>query len=166
MKKGQTAPFYLFHGPNEFMIERTLDSLKETLVPDSARAFNLEIFYGGESQPSDITTQARSIPFLANRRLVIVRRTEAFGAEALDQFKTYLEKPPDSTCLVFICSKADFKKGFYKTIRSAGRAVYFEELREPQVAPWVKRTAAEMGLSMDLRSCQYLQQVTGNDPRD
>lgn len=166
MKKGQMGPYYLFHGPNEFLIERALDDLKETLLPDSARPFNLEIFYGGESQPPDIVTQARSIPFLAGKRLVIVRRTEGFRAEALDQFMPYLENPADSTCLVFVCSKADFKKGFFKTIRSAGRAVYFEEIPEAQVPAWVKRSAAEMGLVMDLQSCQYLQQVTGNDTRD
>jgi DNA polymerase-3 subunit delta len=166
VKKGQTAPFYLFHGPNEFLIERMLDRLKETLVPESARPFNLEVFYGGESQPSDIMAQARSIPFLASRRLIIVRRTEAFGAEAIEQLTPYLQNPADSTCLVYVCSKADFKKGLFKAIRSAGLAVYFEELREQQVAPWVKRTAAELGLGMELESCHYLQQVTGNDPRD
>ncbi|PKN62882.1 MAG: DNA polymerase III subunit delta [Deltaproteobacteria bacterium HGW-Deltaproteobacteria-15] len=166
LKKGQIAPFYLFHGPNEFLVEKALEGLKEKLVPESARAFNLEIFYGGESAPADIVSRARSIPFLATRRLVIVRRAEAFGAEALDRFNPYLENPAESTCLVFVCAKADFKKGVFKSIRAAGRAVQFEDLREPQVAPWIKRTAAELGLRMDLETCLYLQQVTGNDTKD
>jgi len=166
LKKGQIGPFYLFHGPNEFLVEKALEGLKEKLVPESARAFNLEIFYGGESDPSDIVSRARSVPFLAAKRLIIVRRAESFGSEALDRFNPYLENPADSTCLVFVCTKADFKKEIFKTIRSAGRAVHFEDLRERQVPEWIKRTAAELGLKMELQSAIYLQEVAGNDTRD
>lgn len=166
IEKGQPAPFYLFQGPNTFLMERALEKLKKALLPDSARDFNMEVFYGGESTPAEIVASARSIPFLATNRLIIVRRTESFRADELGHFLPYLENPVKTTCLVFIAAKGDFKKGFFKTLKSAGRVVSFEELRESRIVPWLREAAAELGLKLNPRACLYLQQVVGNNLAD
>jgi DNA polymerase III subunit delta len=165
IKQGRLAPFYLFHGANEFTLEKTLERLKETL-PETARSFNMEVFYGGECEPADIVSRARSVPFLAKNRLLIVRRCDGFSAEALDQFLPYLKNPVESTCLVFVCTKADFRRELFRTIRASGRAVHFEELRDQQAPQWIARTAVELGFRMDAESASYLHHVAGNDPRD
>ena len=164
--KGQFAPFYLFYGPNEFDLERTLDKLKSLLVPGASRDLNLEICYGGESEPAEIVTRARTLPFLAKNRLIVVRRTEDFSAEDVGHFPPYFERPVETTCLIFICSKPDFRKEFYKAIRFSGRAVRFDELKEGQIVPWIKRTGAEMGLRIDRDACLYLQEIVGGSLRD
>jgi DNA polymerase-3 subunit delta len=166
IEKGQPAPFYLFHGPNEFLIERVLERLKHVLLPESARAFNMEVFYGGESKPADILGAARSMPFLSGRRLVIARRTENFRAEELELFLPYLGNPAETTCLAFISAKGDFKKGFYSTFRDARRAVACEELREAEILPWLRKTAAELGFKIQPQAGFYLQQAVGNNLRD
>jgi DNA polymerase III subunit delta len=164
LEQGRTAPVYLFYGPNEFMMERSLLRMRETLIPESARAFNLEIFYGGgESEPADILTRARSVPFLAERRLLIVRGTERFREEQLEPFVSYLEKPVESTCLIFVSLKTDFNKRFYKALRSAGRAVNFEDLKEDRIPAWIRRAAEELGFNMSLQACLHLQQVVGDN---
>jgi DNA polymerase III subunit delta len=166
LERGKPASLYLFHGPNEFMMERTLLQVREALIPEPARAFNLEIFYGGESEPGDILGRARSVPFLAERRLIIVRGTEHFREAQLEPFLAYLEKPVETTCLVFACLKADFKKRFYKALRSAGRAVNFEDLKGDRVPSWIRRTAEDLGFKMPFQACVYLQQVAGDNLRD
>ncbi|MDP6180479.1 MAG: hypothetical protein QGG48_11355, partial [Desulfatiglandales bacterium] len=123
LERGQLAPVYLFYGPGEFWLEKVLDRIRENLIPESARDFNLEIFYGDEADPLDIINRARSVPFMARNRLMIVRRTEKFGTTALERLLPYFEEPVESTCLIFITSKTDFKKKFYSRIRTSGRAV-------------------------------------------
>jgi len=166
LEKGQLAPFYLFYGPGEFRLEKILDKIRETFIPEVARDLNLEIVYGGESNSGEIVNRAQSLPFLARNRLIIVRRTENFKANDLETFLRYLEKPCDSTCLIFIAAGADFRKKFYKKIQSLGRAVNFKPLRENQVMPWIKRMAGEIGLTIDGQACVTLQQVVGNNLRD
>ncbi|MEW6668020.1 MAG: DNA polymerase III subunit delta [Thermodesulfobacteriota bacterium] len=166
LKRGKPASLYLFHGPNEFMMERSLLQAREALIPESARAFNLEIFYAGESDPADILARARSVPFLAERRLIIVRGTEHFREEQLEPFLAYLEKPVETTCMILVCLKADFKRRFYKALRSAGLAVGFEDLKEDRIPAWIRRTAEEMGFKLPFQACVYLQQVAGDNLRD
>lgn len=166
LDRDELAPYYLFYGPDEFRMEKILDRIKNKLVPESVRDFNLEICYGGETDPADITARAQTLPFMNGKRLLIVRRIEDIKADKLALFLPYLEDPSPSTCLLFLSSKTDFKVKFYKAIRNAGRAVNFAELKGEQVVSWIKRTAAELELTMDSQASTYLQQITGNNLRD
>ncbi|MFH1480152.1 MAG: DNA polymerase III subunit delta [Pseudomonadota bacterium] len=167
LEKGHLAPFYLFYGLGEFRLEKALDKIRRTLIPESVRDFNLEIFYGEKkTEPLEIIERARSIPFMAGNRLLIIRRTDSLSASQLEKFLPYLENPVKSTCLIFISSKTDFKRKFYKKFRDSSRAVHFAELRDSEVAPWLRRAARDLGLKIDGKACVYLHQIVGNRGRD
>jgi len=167
LKRGSLGRVYLFYGPGEFRIEKVLKEIRETLIPESARDFNLQVFYGGETTtPADITDAASSLPFLSSNRLIIVRRTENIPGSALDSLIPYIENPVESTCLIFLSSKTDFRKEFYKKIRASGGAVHFKPLYDRQVLPWIKRFAAELGLNITEKGSGYLQAIVGNRLRD
>lgn len=166
LEKGQLAPFYLFYGQGEFRLEKVLDRIRNVFIPESARDFNLEILYGDEADPADIMNRARSLPFMAQNRLMIIRRTERFGSDQLKRFLPYLEEPVESTCLIFVSSRAEFNRKFYKRIRELGRAVNFEKLGDHKVVPWIKQTAKELGLDIDGQACAYLHEIVGNSLRD
>ena len=156
------APFYLFYGPNEFRLERVLEKIRKELVAGPAKDFNLEICYGGETEPSDIITRAQTIPFMSDKRLIVVRRTEEYSADQLNRFLTYFQNPSSSTCLIFLASRTDFKIKFFSRIRSLGYAVQFSELKAGEIVPWIRKTARELGLEMTTQACVYLQQIGGN----
>ncbi|MBW2027658.1 MAG: DNA polymerase III subunit delta [Deltaproteobacteria bacterium] len=166
LEQGKVAPFYLFYGPDGFRLEKVVDRIKDKLIPESARALNLETLYGDEVSPSEVIDRARSLPFLAQKRLIILRRTENYTARDLGLFLPYLENPSESTCLLFLSAKTDFKKTFYGKMRTLGRAVHFEAVREGQALSWMKRLAREMDLRIDGQACAYLHQLVGNDLQD
>ena len=130
------------------------------------KCFNIEIFYGGETDPEKIIGRARSLPFMAPSRLSIVRRCENYSKDRLNRFLPYIESPVETTCLIFISLKPDFKIKFYQTIKSAGKAVNFSALTESQAASWIKRMAAEIGLDIEDQACAYLQQIVGKSTRN
>jgi DNA polymerase-3 subunit delta len=164
--KGRLAPFYLFYGPGEFRMEKVLGKIRASYVPEPVRDFNLERFYGGETTPGEVILKAKSMPFMAKNRLILVRRTEEFSKEELEKFLPYLENPSESTCVIFISAKTDFSKRFYKAIRASGLAVKFDSLKEDEVVPWIRKTAKELGVEMDKDACDYLASIVGNNPRD
>jgi len=167
LKQGRLGKVYLFYGSGEFRMEKVLSEIRETLIPESARDFNIQIFYAGEgTSPGDIADAACSLPFLSTHRLVIVRRTENMPASALESFIPYIENPLSSTCLIFVAAKADFRMKFYNQIRKAGGAVHFKPLYDRQVMPWLRRFAGELGLNITEKGCAYLQGIVGNHLRD
>ncbi len=166
LEKGKLASYYLFFGPGEFRLEMVLDRIRNDYVPESARDLNLEILYGDEVSPTEVINHARSIPFLAPNRLIILRRTEKIKAASLEHFLPYLEQPVETTCMIFISSKTNFSTKFYKKFRASGRAVHFIALKENQVVPWIKRMANGLDLQIDGPACTTLQQIVGNSLRD
>ncbi|MBC8459390.1 MAG: DNA polymerase III subunit delta [Deltaproteobacteria bacterium] len=170
LEKGHLFPFYLFYGQEEFQLENALNKIRNTFIPEDARDLNIQIFYGEKkddiTDPADILDAARTLPFISPNRLIIVRRTDKFPASALESFIPYLDKPAESTCLIFISQKPDFRRKFYSKIRKLGRAVNFRKLSENKIVPWIKRTAEDLGLNMETQACAYLQQIVGNSSMD
>ncbi|MGD8387781.1 MAG: DNA polymerase III subunit delta, partial [Desulfobacteraceae bacterium] len=167
LEKGRLEPFYLFYGPGEFRMERVLDRIRATYIPEAARDFNLEILYAEKKlDPEEIAGRARSLPFMASNRLIIVRRTEAFTAEKLAKLLPYLEEPTETTCLIFTAAKTNFNTLFYKKFRQTGRAVAFDELKGKQVGAWIRRMAEDMDLDLDREARDVLHEVVGNRLRD
>jgi DNA polymerase-3 subunit delta len=162
LEKGQISLFYLFYGPSEFRLEMVLSRIRETFIPEPSRDFNLQVLYGDKTEPAEILDAARSLPFMSDSRLIIVRRTESFSPAALESFIPYLDRPVDSTCLIFVSSKPNFKTKFYRKIRDLGQAVNFKKLSDRQVIPWIKKTAKDLGINIEDQACAYLQQIAGN----
>lgn len=166
LEKGKLSPYYLFYGPGEYRLEMVLERIRKDYIPESSRDLNLEILYGDEISPAEVVNHARSIPFLAPNRLIILRRTERMNAASLEHFLPYMEQPVETTCMIFISSKTNFSTKFYKKFRASGRAVQFMDLKENQVVPWIKRLAKDMDLQIDSQGCSALQQIVGNSLRD
>ena len=168
LDKGRLLPFYLFYGESEFLLERVLDSVRQTFIPEGVKDFNLQIFYGDDTHfnAGEVLDTARSFPFMSENRLIIVRRTEKIAGSLLETFIPYLNAPMDTTCLIFVSEKPDFRKKFYKTIKKLGHPVNFKPLYDNQVVPWIMKMAKEIGLNIDSRACNYLQLVVGNRMRD
>ncbi len=162
LEKGQLSPFYLFYGPNKFRLEKVLSKIREVFVPEAAREFNLQVFYGDDAGPGEIIEMARSLPFISQRRLVIVRGAEGFSTIDLEGFIPYLDKPVESTCLIFVSSKPNFNKKFYRKMRALRQAVNFKNLNDRQIISWIRMTARDLGFDMQEVSCAYLKQIVGN----
>jgi DNA polymerase-3 subunit delta len=166
LEKGVAAPFYLFYGLEEFWIELTLDKIKKDLIPDSVKAFNLEILYAEEVSPQEILNRAHLLPFMSPHRLIIVRGTENFTKGELELFLPYLGSPVDSTCIIWVSGKADLTGLFYKRFKELGRAVNFKKLSERQAYNWIHRRSKELTLSMDRDVSAFLYQMVGSNLRD
>ncbi len=168
LKKGRLSPYYLFYGESLFRLEKALNRIRDDFIPEGSKDFNLQVFYGDEIKNNlgELIDTARSFPFMADNRLIILRRTDDISAAGLEGLIPYLEDPLETTCLIFVSQKPDFRKRFYKKIKEKGRAVPFKDLYDNQVVPWIMSTAKEMGLQLDKDACVYLQQVTGNRLED
>ncbi|MDY6970841.1 MAG: DNA polymerase III subunit delta [Thermodesulfobacteriota bacterium] len=169
LEKGKLSPFYLFYGESGFLLEKVLNRIRETLIPEPLRDLNLQVFFGDKQDqidPLEIIDAARTLPFMSQNKLIIMRRPESFPTASLESFVPYLEKPVESTCLIFVSSKPDFRKKFFSKIRKYGCAVNFQELYPNQVVPWIKKTAKEMGFNLEEDACACLQQIVGNRMMD
>ena len=64
--------FYILHGDNEFEISERLADFKQKIGDESLRDLNITVLDGRKTTLGEVQHAADAIPFLADKRLVIV----------------------------------------------------------------------------------------------
>ncbi len=166
IETGKLEPFYLFFGTGEFLRESALSKIRETCIDPATKDFNLRVFYGDKTEAGEILDFARSLPFMAPRRIGIVRKAEAFSPGVIEALVPYLKDASPTTCMIFIAASPDFRKSIFKLIREQGRSVNFKDPSEKRIPEWIAGTARDLGFEIDAEACGFLREITGADPMD
>ena len=95
---GSLDPVYVFVGTERLLIERAVDSIRKAIDALGAPGFNVEIFDGKGLDAARAISAARTLPMMADKRLVLVRRFDAMTPTEQNQLAEYLTAPSDSAC--------------------------------------------------------------------
>ncbi len=151
------APIYLLIGDQPLLADEFVEEAV-ALIPPGSRDFNISRFVGGEAGGAEIATAAATLPFLSERRLVIVREAQAIAdSEALAQ---YLKDPSPTTVVVFISHHPDFRKRFFSLL--SGHAVECSFFPS-EIGRWTRERGARLGLDLTPDAIQYLLDYAGGD---
>jgi len=125
------------------LAERAVDKIVEAYVEPSLKDLTYSVFYADETSVAQIVQEAQTLPFLAERRVIVVRNAERYNAMSGDKKSSlyplieYLDSPSDATLLLLIASKADKRKKFYKGCQKAGEIIECPQLTDAELAEWI-----------------------------
>lgn len=113
IKTGQLKQIYLLYGEEAYLIRQYRDKLKRALLGDGSD-MNVNRFEGKGVPVPQIIDMAETLPFFADRRVIILEYTELFksGGEKLSE---YLKKPAESSSFILVEREVDKRSGLYKT---------------------------------------------------
>lgn len=144
IKSGSLGSLYLFHGPEEYTKEQALTQLTDKLVQEQYKELDYHMIDGTETSADSIIAASETLPFMSERRLIVVKDYAGLGSKSSGDeeiLKKYLERVPESTCLVFYHrGNADKKRMIYKAISKYGEAVEFVRLKAPELTKWTAKT--------------------------
>lgn len=106
-----------------------------------------------------------TLPFMADKRLVIVREHSALArGEADEQLIDYMSHVPDTTVLLFVHrGKADARKKLYKAIDKQKNVVSFNTLTEKELNDWIILRLQKAGRSCDWQTASLISFTAGSD---
>jgi DNA polymerase-3 subunit delta len=165
LSRGRLKPVYLFHGLDVFLKERYAARLAATVAPDLAE-LNVEHLVAEETGPGEVIAKAQSLPFLAERRVITLRGVDRYTADELSGFVPYLQRPNESTCLVLLADKPDFRLGAFKTLKDRDWVVSFEPPKGRQLLQWIEEAARERGQAIHPTAARELVELVGVDLMD
>ena len=164
VKAGNVQGAYLFEGVEENIKAATLQNLRKALLPEGMEELNESVM---DAPATDAVIAAcETLPFLADKRLVIVREHPALTgrADADDRLLSYISNVPDSAVLVFLCrGKADARKKLYGAIKKVGGIVSFAPLSDAELNAWIVKTFAGLGKSVTPQTASVLAFTVGSD---
>ncbi len=181
---------YLFLAPDEFLLGQRLSQLKQALGDPEMASLNIAELDGARSNASDILYHAGALPFLADRRLIIVRGylahlesrlgtakspNTAAQAEAR-QILEALADPGLSNDLVLIDDKLDKRRAIWRGLDGLGGLdqlskdglLAIEELNTPDaraLPAWIAAAARRDGIEIAGQAVQMLATFVGADLR-
>ncbi|MDF0674420.1 MAG: DNA polymerase III subunit delta [Nitrospira sp.] len=161
LKQRGVGSLYLVVGEEDLLRDSALAAIKRAAIGREGDEFNFELFYGDEASGTDIRDSVSAVPVFAERRVVVVKGAEKLTARESDLLLGYLEKPVESTTLVFVSSKLDGRLKFSQALTRAAIVVDCSPLRDAQLPAWIVREAEWVGLRLDDAAAQVLQESCG-----
>jgi len=172
--------FYVLHGEDEFTRSETLADFKRRLGGGETTDLNTTVFDGKRLTLGKLRHACDAIPFLADRRLVIVegllsRLTARKGSklsekrqELLNALVDYLPKLPPTTRLVLVEDKPLSSR--HPVVRLArqeerGYEKQFDQPDDRSLPQWIRRRAQKRGGSLEPRAAHHLASVVGANLR-
>lgn len=154
---------YLFYGEEKYLIRLYLDMILGALFEnEDERLLNYSVLDEPKNIP-DIISTLETLPFLAEKRLVVIKNSGAFVPG--DDFETLANAVAglESTVAVFVEEKVNKTSKMYKTVAKVGRAVEFAVQSEQDLGKWIVREAARDSVNMSGAVAAYLISFVGTD---
>jgi len=172
---------YILRGDDQEAIKSHFKSLYSKLGEPDMAEMNTSRLEGKSADLNDFRSAALSLPFLAERRLVLVedalRPFEGKGNQDLQaQFLSLLDSLPQSTALVLILPDSmHYKRGwekyhdkhwFIRWVNQAGERALIVDCPLPSerdMPGWVRKKFTELGGTINPRAAATLADFIGNN---
>ena len=174
--------FYILHGDDEFSRTEQIAAFKEKIGDATVRDLNVTALDGRKVTLGELRHAADAIPFLADKRLVVVEgllarlsaskkgvdedEPSSAARELKQALLEYLPIVPETTRLVFVEAKAlPATNPIVKLAESqAGRTVLLFETPK-NAAGWIEKRVKKHGGEIDRRAAAKLAEFIGSDLR-
>lgn len=166
VREGDIGPLYYIFGDEPYLVEMGVKRLLDKAAAPEFREFNLNLYYGNEVKGEEIVETSQTLPMFAERRVVVVRKSSALSASALEILTGYVQDPSPSTCLIFQGEKIDQRKKFFIDMKKKGRMVEYRRLYENQLGGFIRNEAAVYGKRLDPAALEMLVHLVGNNLRE
>ena len=161
IKSGQFKSVYLLYGEETYLKKQYKDRMTKAVVLDGD-TMNYAYYEGKGINPAEIIDLAETMPFFAERRLVVVENS-GFFKNATPEMADYIKAMPDTVCILFIENEVDKRGKMYKAVKDKGRIVEMGRQDEKTLLYWIAGNVKREGRQIKESTARYLVSKTGTD---
>ena len=162
---GRIAAFYILHGDERYLLERSLGEIRRRLCPDGLDGFNYKRFEGRSILTDDLEDAINTLPAFAERTLVEIHDFDIFKSEHKARISEIMSDLPDYACVVLIYDtvayKPDGRQKLDKEILSHAEVIEFTVQEQDSLVKWIKRHFSNYGKLISTYDAEYLVLITG-----
>lgn len=155
-KDGLRSPIYYLWSEDPLLLEDALARAVDIVISNHPVDFNYDLFYPSATS-QQIIDAVSTLPFMAKRRLVVLKDFHEFLQPVINDLLPYFQSPSDSTCMIVLSKKAP-KKGL-----DIKWKVYHLNISEKDMPSWLKETASRKGIRLNDDAINLLLEFTGYD---
>lgn len=161
LKTGQLKQVYLLFGEEGYLKRQYRDRLTRALLPEGD-TMNYACYEGKGTEIREVIDLAETMPFFAERRLIVFENTGFFKSGGND-LADYIKEMPESACFLFVENEVDKRSRLYKTVKAKGREVELGFQDEGTLKRWVAGIVRNENRQAGEQTIAYFLNKTGTD---
>jgi DNA polymerase-3 subunit delta len=155
-------PIYVVFGAETFLKTQAIGRVIGVLLEPDQRATSLAEYEGGSVVLAELLDELRTLPFLAPRRVALVRDADTFISANREHLEKYLEMPSETGSLILECRSFPSNTRLYKRAQAVGQCIACESPRAYQVPDWLaERSRSAYGKQLDSEAARLLAEHIG-----
>lgn len=160
IKKAEYKKIYLLYGDEAYLKKQYKNKLKNAICGDDT--MNYSYFEGKDCDTSEIKGICETLPFFADKRLVIIENS-GFFKSANDTINEYIENVPDTTCVVFVESEVDKRSKLFKKAKDIGYVCEMAEQNQAMLEQWIVGILNQNGMKITKNTLEKFLTYVGSD---
>ncbi len=161
IKSGTFKRVYLLYGEEAYLKKQYKNRLTKAMIPDGD-TMNYAYYEGKGINPAELIDLAETMPFFAERRLIVVESSNFFK-NATPDLADYLKSMPDTACFLFVENEVDKRGKMYKAVKEKGRIVEMGRQDEKTLIYWIAGHVKREGRQIKESTIRYLLSKSGTD---
>ena len=165
-KSGEgVKPVYVICGKDKFLVGRACEGLLDSLLGAEERAMGLFQPEDGKADCAEVLDELRTLPFLAKRRVVLIKDAAGFITDNRPILEKYFDNPSPSGSLIFTVDTWAKNTKLAKKLAKMGELVSTEALKGWQLPKFIADYAnSEHGKTVSKGCAELLVELVGDDP--
>ncbi len=161
LKAGVFSSSYLIYGDEAYLRFQNRDKVVKALGLDES-SMNFNRFEGDKAVAAEIIGMAETMPFLADKRLILVENSGFFknGSPELTQ---YLKNQSETAVIVFVEKDVDKRKDVYKALCKTGFDIECTAQSDDSLKTWIRTRFKGEGKNISPAACAFLLDRAGTD---
>lgn len=155
----------LMYGEDTFSLQNEVKRWRRAFIEKHGGDMNLEVFDGENLDMSSFSTSITSLPFLAEKRLIILKNfLSSNNAESQKVLLEILEKLADTSVLLIVeTNSPDKRTALFKQLTKVANIKLFTKPKGAQLSSWIVNRAKKHEGQIDFNSANYLASLIGDD---
>ena len=161
LKTGQFKQIYLLYGEESYLKKQYKDRLSKAMLPDGD-TMNYQYYEGKGVNTKEVIDLAETLPFFAERRLIVMEDT-GFFKNATPELADYIKEMPETTYFLFIETEVDKRSKLYKAVKEKGRIVELTRQDGNTLLRWILGMVKKEEKTMTQATAKYFLSKVGED---
>lgn len=155
---------YVIAGKDESLVGTRAQELVDELLDAEQRMTAMLSVDGDEAVVSDVLDELRTVPFLADKRVVLVKNADGFVSKNREILERYFEKPASTGVLVLAVASWDARTRLAKILPKVGSLIAMEQPKKWELpAHLIQYAATKHKIKLNRDAAEMLVELIGEE---
>jgi DNA polymerase-3 subunit delta len=155
---------YVIKGNDDLLVNSRCDKLLDDLIAPEHRQMSLVNVDVDKADIADVLDELRTLPFLSDRRVVLIKKADKFISANRSALESYFENPSTTGILILTVSRWDLRNKLAKELPAIGKLISITAPTKAQLPRiLVNYTRDEYSKTLEPNAARLLVELVGDN---